>query len=101
MGGAKLGVEDGSFESPGLTPAGNRFFITDGDTFVTAWTHVASAGNGNGTVDFYSNNAAWGINADNGSNYIGFGGSGRRVSTTLRHSHAEISEYCRVSFVVC
>jgi hypothetical protein len=25
----------------------------------------------------------------------------RRVSTTLRHSHAEISEDCRVSFVVC
>ena len=25
----------------------------------------------------------------------------RRVSTTLRHSHTEISEYSRLSFVVC
>ena len=68
---------NGSFESPGLNPATNRFFTTPGnDTFVTGWTHVASAVNSNGNLDFYSSNGAWGINADNGSNYIGFGGSG-------------------------
>ena len=66
---------NGSFETPGA-PGGNRFFTAGSDTFVTGWTHVASAVNNNGSVDFYSANGAWGINADTESNYIGFGGNG-------------------------
>ena len=78
FGSASIGMAgaftNGSFETPGIS--GIRFFGAGNDTFVTGWTHVRTATAG--IEDFYSQ-AGTGFNvpaADNGSFYIGFGGTG-------------------------
>jgi len=59
---------NGSFELPG---ASGSTFLTNGSTFVTGWTH---AGNDGG--EFYTASGAWGINAGDGTHYIGWGSNG-------------------------
>jgi hypothetical protein len=58
---------NGSFESSGVyTPPAN--YMSYGSTFVTGWVHeVTDLG------EFYTDGAAWGITAGQGTYYVGFG----------------------------
>jgi hypothetical protein len=70
---ATLGIAspftNGDFESPG--GAGVNFFLPNGSTFVTGWTH-----GGNDGGEFYTSSGVWGINAADGTHYLAWGASG-------------------------
>ena len=67
---------NGSFESPG---GSSIVFLSAGSGQITGWT----LGNGNGNL-FYAQNGDWGINAQAGTWYIGWGGNGATGGTLFQ-----------------
>ncbi len=61
---------NGDFESPG-TFNGEATYLGSGSTYVTGWFHSGIADG-----EFYTDGAAWGITAGQGTFYVGFGAFG-------------------------
>jgi len=72
IGAATFGVAapfmNGGFELPGPTYTPPAEYLSYGDLFVTGWVH-----DGTDLGEFYTDGAAWGISAGEGSYYVGFG----------------------------